>query len=361
MIVDPADDPEETEGIYQHDEALSETPIHEESTELEETTIWYQEALSALMEEPEDGTVLANYQEARRALDHARVSRGFYPTRNPNHGGYRKGGGKGSFKGDQYNRGGPDYSNKICVRCGKKGHIARLCPQKPNGSYGGRGAQSSSSDKIGFVGLAQSQDGTDSSPSTPEESGHIFGQMEAFLRGKAILDSGASDNIIGVEILQELLDDMEGLGFDAGSEVQLDYSYKKNFTYGNNQSAAALGRAFLNIGLFGRQFELDIHIVEGHTPMLLSAKFLTDVNALIDFRTGIAKFRNISSQQYRLERTPGGHLVIPVLAFCGNHQVFDHLCAEPDPVVQADTSSRHVRFAECPEVSEEGKPEHVEH
>lgn len=185
--------------------------------------------------------------------------------------------------------------------------------------------------------------------------------MEALLRGKAILDSGASDNIIGVDTLQELLDDMEHLGFDVGSEVQLDYSFKKNFTYGNNQSAAALGRAFVNIGLFGGQFELDIHIVEGQTPMLLSAKFLTDVNALVDFRTGIAQFRSVSDHQYRLERTPGGHLIIPVLAFLGNHSVYDHLRAEPDPVVQTAASSRHVRFAECPEMSEKGKPEHEEH
>lgn len=113
----------------------------------------------------------------------------------------------------------------------------------------------------------------------------------------------------------------------------------------------------MNIGLFGHPFELDLHIVEGQTPMLLSAKFLTDVNALVDFRTGVASFRSLSHHRFCLERTPGGHLTIPVLAFVGNRSVFEHLFAEPDPSVQIETPPRRVHFADCPEMSEKGKPE----
>lgn len=74
-VQEPSEDKEENDGIFV--ETGTEGTSVEEPEELEETAIWYQEALSALIEEPEDGTILANYQEARRALDHARVSRGF--------------------------------------------------------------------------------------------------------------------------------------------------------------------------------------------------------------------------------------------------------------------------------------------
>ena len=70
----------------------------------------------------------SNFKEARRALDKAKTARGYYPVQNPN-------GGKGSY--GKSGKGNGDYSDKICMRCGKKGHIARICPQRP--SYGPKG------------------------------------------------------------------------------------------------------------------------------------------------------------------------------------------------------------------------------
>ena len=67
-------------------------------------------------------------------LDQARTSTGFFPVSNPNQ---QKGAGRGSWKGRTSNGSPPDYSDKICMRCGKRGHIARQCPQRP--VYGGKG------------------------------------------------------------------------------------------------------------------------------------------------------------------------------------------------------------------------------
>ena len=80
--------------------------------------------------------ILANFREARRALDQAR---GFYPVRNQSASRY-DGRGYGSGKGCGGKHGGISQgdADKMCMRCGKEGRIARNCPQRPG--YGkGRG------------------------------------------------------------------------------------------------------------------------------------------------------------------------------------------------------------------------------
>lgn len=97
--------------------------------------------------------------------------------------------------------------------------------------------------------------------------------------------------------------------------------------------------------------------MEGATPFLLSAKFLADQNASVNFRTGVANFRKISDQHFQLSRTAGGHLVIPLLAFAGNETSFKTDVQEkPDPGVQA-IASKHVRFDDSEPSASKGRPE----
>ena len=82
--------------------------------ELEAATEWYHEGLAAFLQNPEDENVFASYQEARRALEKARTSRGDYPVRNPNQNFQAKGQrGKGFGKGKgSANVGGKAGGNK---------------------------------------------------------------------------------------------------------------------------------------------------------------------------------------------------------------------------------------------------------
>ena len=338
--------------------------------EIAEATGWFQEALEALVEEPAEAMVEANFRDARKALDQARTARGFYPVKNPN-----LRGAKGAGKSRGITRE-SEHQDKTCYRCGKKGHISRSCPQQPNNRDGGVRPAG----KIGFVGFTaeelskpernfaghaeeeiqkpeQTFDAWVCMATTDEQiPGSIFGQQLSNMSGYAIVDSGASDNIVGIKTLEELADQLESLDFSAEREITVDHNQKKRFTFGNDQSDSALGKAYITTRIFGHEIEIEAHVVEGHTPFLLSAKFLADMNATINFRTGVAVFQKLGSSMYRLKRTPGNHLIIPLTAFAGHRKVFEDLVIlEPDPSVQSLCS--HVNDEVCfndPEALERG-------
>ena len=301
-----------------------ETPSFDPETEepdqdLTEAAEWYQEALAALVEEPEDGEILVNFKEARRALGQAKTSRGFYPVRPPSAGrgfhNFQKGKGKG-FSGPG------ERDDRTCMRCGKKGHIAKFCPQK-------REASSRPQGNVGYIGLAMKQ--MDSIPENEEIYGcdestsplavWSTGESGNSLLGKAVLDSGASDNVIGVDSLQDLSIYLQDLGFDSSEEVEVNRTMHKNFVFGSDHSGKALGLAHLNLGILGEEMMLEVHVIEGTTPLLLSAKFLYDVDASINFRTGVAVFKRLGGKPFMLERGPGNHLLLPVTAYGGRRHL----------------------------------------
>ena len=130
------------EGQHQQ-ELAQETEEMDEIYELEE---WCDDATADLLANTEDNAeILANFKEARRALDQARTARGFYPVRPPGQSQFK---GKASQSTKVYTKRESYTSDadKTCLRCGKKGHTARRCPQRPT---------SSGSTSIGYVGWCE--------------------------------------------------------------------------------------------------------------------------------------------------------------------------------------------------------------
>ena len=268
-----------------------------------------------MLSEPDCGEVLANFREARKALDRARTSRGYYPS-NPTKKAPWNGQPKPRGTGNQYSA---DYSEKICMRCGKKGHIARLCRQKmPTTDNKPKG---SSVNFVGTVYPAEEPNATLLACEKCEgvaDAGTAYFNMDEFCRGKAILDSGASDNIVGAETLQTLSDMYQEMDFDPMQEIEVDRNIHKRFVFGNNQTSSGLGLGHINTGICGRELKIQAHVVEGATPVLLSSKFLYDMKAEVDFRSGRAIFHALSEDVIQLERTPNHHLLLPLTAFAGN-------------------------------------------
>lgn len=146
-------------------------------------------------------------------------------------------------------------------------------------------------------------------------------QEKPFHLGYGILDSGASDNVIGVDTLQELAAHYEHLGFDPSVEFEVNRTMHKNFIYGSDHSSRSLGVVHMTVGILGVEMVIDIHIVDGGTPLLLSAKWLYDMRAHVDFRTGEATFAALSDQKADLIRGPGNHLLLSILSFGGEAHV----------------------------------------
>ena len=333
---------EMSEKVLEEDEEAGEEVL----TEADDTETWCQDALNAFLDDPDDPDILANFKEARRALDAARTSRGFYPVKNPN--GQRKGFSKGQNGGKGWSKGNFDHSDKICIRCGKRGHIARNCPQKPSSS-------NDTGNRIGFVGFAEDKD---AGLECEKGSQVIFGQVWStqdqnhFMNGSAVLDCGASDNVIGINTLQSLTELYEDMGFDVRAEFDMDRRIHKKFIYGSDHSSSSLGLVQFQAGILGKEIKISAHVVEGNTPLLLSSQFLYEYKVAVNFRSGTAVFKEISNDPVQLERAAGGHLILPVIAFAGNHAVLEKLRIDGQDDVTTEVSEK-IAFVE-PVTSERG-------
>ena len=262
-----------------------------------------------LAEEPDDEALMIAYQDAkkkmqyrdaRRMLANSRVARDFYPVKRGGRGNQEKGVGKRSI---------PEF-NGDCMRCGKYGHKARNCPQREQKQDSGKGSAhyvESSQAETSYVCVEN------------VHVGNIYATGATNADFKAILDSGASETIVGVDTLQELWTMLDDLGFDARKEIIIDRDLRKTFVFGNSAMSEAIGLAKVTVGLFGKEKQIEVHVIEGSAPFLLSSKFMYENNIVVDFREGLVTM-NVEGpeediQWKKLERAPSYHLMMSILDF----------------------------------------------
>ena len=306
----------------------------------EEDSAWSQfdDLAAAVLEDPENEQLLTafqdmkkklQYRDARKMLAKSRIARDYYPVEKPK---YTK-----PFKRD----GGKDESKVFhgdCMRCGKYGHRARDCPQKKpersgkvnflhDGSNGEVHLACEKGDASNYMVLTSANE--------PFEPIFAVNSEETSFCG--ILDSGASETIIGVDTLQELYECYERLGFEARKEIEVDRSLHKSFVYGNGQANDALGLAKINIGLLGKETTMEAHVVEGSTPLLLSSRFLYDHDVTVNFKKGWAHFAEMTEHKVQLVRAPSFHLMMSILQFPGSREKTHEIVTEaPGHVLSAE-------------------------
>ena len=310
----------ETQGIYGvgEDEEEVETETDTEKDTLEEVT-------AALMVDPENEDLLTafqdakrrvQYKEARKLLAKSRTARDYYPvanrfTRDKNRA--KDSNASSSASTSTTNGTKKEFPGK-CMRCGKYGHKARDCPQKDKRPAGVKyNADGGSALLVRALATDDSKchymDGENAemvlNVATPEKKGCT-----------GIIDSGASETIVGVETLQDIADEYEKWGFNVSEEISVDRSLHKSFIYGNNQVAPALGLAKINIGLYGVEKVIEAHVVEGATPLLISAKVMYEWGMIVDFRSGKAQLPE-QGIEVKLDRAPSYHLHMPIGNFPG--------------------------------------------
>ena len=162
---------DEEGGAFWWNEHEDDTEDHAE-TEPTANEVWFEEALQALQDSPEDEVILVNFQEAKRvfykdvckALDRNRVNRGFYPSNEDK--GYNKGKGKARIRASLRS-------------CGKYRHKAQYCPQSGGSTRpAGKGA--------GGVGFVYTNWTTEPEVKVPDAEPSIF--VFAATMAKTIVD-----------------------------------------------------------------------------------------------------------------------------------------------------------------------------
>ena len=322
-----------------------EEDLNNEEEQTGESYNLYEEAMNAMIENPEDEQCWVNFQEAkktfykdaRRALDRSRVTRGFYP--NSGQKGKGKGKDHGNSKGFNSNSGKGRF-NGNCIRCGKFGHKAMDCRQvlKTNN----RTDSGASKTGVGFVfgasvltdvgkrqisrclhcGSREHQSKTcDQKPclgvwkekvSSLDEVCPTYATLQQESVSNAILDCGASESIVGAHTLQKMCDHMLSHGVDPQLTVRIDRNVSRNFLFGNNQTSSSLGLAEILTCVSGAPVKIQAHVVEGPTPLLLSSQWLLQHGAMIDFTTGVATFDFTNGHEIKLKRSPTHHLLLPL-------------------------------------------------
>lgn len=327
--------------MSQHEEE----ELNQEEEQTGDSYNLYEEAMNAMMENPDDEQCWVNFQEAkklfykdaRKALDRSRVTRGFYPTSGQK--GKGKGKDSGGGKGSSGNTGKGKF-NGHCIRCGKYGHKAMDCRQvlKTNP----RSDSGAGKTGVGFVfGASVTDNGlkkrvsrclhcgsrehlTSTCEKRPclgvwqekidheEQALPTYATLQQESISHAILDCGASESIVGAHTLQKMCDHMESQGVDIGQVVKIDRTVSRNFIFGNNQTSSSLGLAEILACVNGATVKLRAHVVEGPTPLLLSSQWLLQHDAKIDFTTGLATFNFTEGEEIKLKRSPTHHLLLPL-------------------------------------------------
>ena len=129
--------------------------------------------------------------------------------------------------------------------------------------------------------------------------------------GKGIQDSGCTAPVMGERTWDQWLHLLciKGLN-DRVEEAKSD----KTFKFGNGATLSALKMVRFPIKMYGQETELEVHIIPGETPLLLSRDTLARWGVIQDFRNAKVTFVDSnSSHWYDVERSAKGHFVFDLL------------------------------------------------
>ena len=307
---------------YEEDGASSAHPSNDDSTTLEdipdELRSQFQEAF-ALSQEA--NKTLA---QAKAAVAKVRASRGYYAPESSS----GKGMSPSSMKG-----GGP------CIICGKPDHHTSKCPDRFSGSpssgkgkgYGGKskgkgyGGKPSGKKGKGKKGKFKSKGkGKGGYYITDGEFGDYsynyfinIPQVDVYVLSlenqevswnapqKALVDTGATENVAGVASMSRLLDTKL-------FEYQVVMGDRPTFRFGNGLCLRATSRVDLTTAALGT---LKVYVLDGtgeQTPLLLGARDLHDRRANLDYETLFMAWRDDLDRDWgcALQRLNSGHLAV---------------------------------------------------
>ena len=135
-------------------------------------------------------------------------------------------------------------------------------------------------------------------------------QMAATRRGKAVLDCGATDSLGSINAVESLAKiNVKKTGL---SKMRVNLGDRPTYTFGNGDSQRVAGRATFEVSACGDCGTIDFHGLDAKgVPLLLGAKAMKEMGAIIDFDSGKAVFAKLCPDRVvQLEASSSGHWLL---------------------------------------------------
>ena len=319
-----ADSWEDYEGMdYKADDLYGETPENDLAGQAAEQPLEEEQRLEeAFALATEANKILA---EAKQAVARVRAARGYYDTAG------HKGTGPGKGKGKPFGGKGKGPSSfGPCFICGQNGHGYQKCPDR--WSRGGKSSpMSSPSSKGSSFGSGKGSGRPKGKGKKGKKGGKVytmdfgygmdyipdinvlslFENEELYAQGvaKAVLDTGATESVAGVESMARVLDSCPML-----YHIQLED--RPRFRFGNGENQRAVSKIYLYTPAIGK---VTFYLLDGsaeRTPLLLGARDLRSRKAVISYHGDYLAYRNVTGQWMSTSLTSsqtGGHLWLDLM------------------------------------------------
>ena len=175
-------------------------------------------------------------------------------------------------------------SARPCLKCGSRDHEADKCPEE------------SRTQKLYGTGLEFPQRGAWVPMKRIVTSVEAF-SCENLALGKVLIDCGATDTVGSVEAIEAIIDKSQQAFGNDHDWVSVDVKDRPVYKFGDANRQQALSKVKVKVSPGGYVGHLNVHAQETEgVPVLLSAKSLTALGAVINFETGQAIFRNLEPE-----------------------------------------------------------------
>lgn len=201
-----------------------------------------------------------------------------------------------------------------CSNCGERGHWREDC-SKPYRSRTDRERTEKGASAFVFLGLGERRGSEGQSYGSYSNFGlNLAGSAISFLSiepGKAIVDPGASQDLIGKNSYQKLTERLASVGLQP---VPLPGTPAGASGVGG--SAKPLFDSLVPCVLGGQPGIVKMTIVEEDIPQLLSIGLLETAGAIIDTSDNSIQFKHLKSRD-QMERLSSGHRVLDIASWKG--------------------------------------------
>ena len=187
------------------------------------------------------------------------------------------------------------------LKCGKIGHRAANCPNKPQQAQLAEEDVTESAPFICYTEMALATGEPEAKLST----------MEAIKQGYCVIDGGATRTLGSMAALQAVLDKNQA---EHGEPrlLQVDTERRPRFSFGNSTEGKCSSTVELGIKAGAQDGRLTVHALdEGMGPILFSVSTLRSLGAIIDFEHDLLAFRKLSDRHViPLKQSQNGHQLL---------------------------------------------------